>query len=50
METDAQLYEIFRDHPEWIADLMNEPFPEPSLFRSVTIKKVERRLDGLPYR
>ena len=47
METDAQLYEIFRDHPEWIADLMNEPFAEPSTFRSITIKKVERRLDGL---
>lgn len=47
METDAHLYEIFRDHPEWIGDLMNEPFPEPGKFRSITIKKVERRLDGL---
>jgi predicted transposase YdaD len=47
MDTDAQLYELFRDHPEWIADSMNDPFPEPAIFRSVTIKKIERRLDGL---
>ncbi len=47
MDTDAQLYELFRDHPEWIADMMNSPFPEPAVFRSVTIKKSERRLDGL---
>jgi predicted transposase YdaD len=47
MQTDIQLYEIFCQHPEWIADLMNEPFPEPSTFRSITLKKVERRLDGL---
>jgi hypothetical protein len=26
---------------------MNDPFPEPAIFRSVTIKKIERRLDGL---
>ncbi len=47
MDTDAQLYEIFRDNPEWISDLMNEPFPEPCIFRSITIKKSERRFDGL---
>jgi len=47
METDAHLYEIFRDHPEWIGDLMNEPFPEPGEFRSITVKSAERRLDGL---
>lgn len=47
MDTDAQLYELFRDHPEWIADSMNDPFPEPAIFRSVTIKKIERGLDGL---
>lgn len=47
METDEPLYEIFRHHPEWIADLMNDPFPEPGTFRSVTVKKGERRLDGL---
>jgi hypothetical protein len=32
MKTDTPLYEIFHQHPEWIADLMNEPFPEPSTF------------------
>ncbi|MBP7950699.1 MAG: DUF2887 domain-containing protein [Verrucomicrobiales bacterium] len=47
METDAQFYEMFRLHPEWIADLMNNPFPEPARFESVTIKRLERRVDGL---
>jgi predicted transposase YdaD len=47
MNTDTQLYEIFRDHPEWIGDLMNDPFPEPGEFCSLKVKKSERRLDGL---
>ena len=47
MQTDIPLHEIFTRHPEWIADAMNEPFPEPCTFSSPVIKRVERRLDGL---
>jgi predicted transposase YdaD len=46
METDSKFFEIFRSHPEWIADLMNDPFPDPAEFLSITTKRAERRLDG----
>jgi predicted transposase YdaD len=47
MKTDIPLHEIFTEHPNWIADAMNEPFPVPSTFTSPVLKSMERRLDGL---
>ncbi len=47
MKTDESLYEIFCQHPEWIADMLNEPTTAPGTFSSPIIKKSERRLDGL---
>lgn len=47
METDTPLYEIFRSHPEWLSDLMNAPTTVAGNFESITIKRLERRLDGL---
>ncbi len=41
METDLKLFEIFSNHPEWIADLMNDPDPEPAadIYRQLKTSK-----------
>jgi predicted transposase YdaD len=47
MKTDVLFHQIFKLHPEWIYDLLGEPCPGPCTFESITVKQLERRLDGL---
>ena len=47
MKTDKQLYRIFEANPDWIFQLARLPSPGKSSLRSVTIKSLERKADGV---
>lgn len=47
MRTDKQLYKIFEAVPEWIFQLAGLPSPGKSTLRSLAIKALERRADGV---
>jgi predicted transposase YdaD len=47
MKTDKELYRIFEVAPEWVFELAGLPSPGKSTLRSVTIKALERRADGV---
>jgi predicted transposase YdaD len=47
METDKQIYEVFQAVPEWLYLLLGEPAPSGCRFESITVKAIERRIDGV---
>ena len=47
MKTDKELYRIFEVAPEWVFELAGLPSPGKSTLRSVTVKALERRADGV---
>jgi len=47
METDKQLYGIFRAKPEWVFLLARLPPVGKCVMRSLTVKPLERRSDGV---
>jgi predicted transposase YdaD len=47
MRTDKQLLRIFETEPDWIFQLTGMPSPGASTLRSLTIKALERRADGV---
>jgi predicted transposase YdaD len=47
MKTDKHLYLLFHRHPEWLFDMLGEPAPAASTFESITVKALERRIDGV---
>jgi hypothetical protein len=47
MRTDTQLFKVFSAQPEWVFQLANLPSPGASTFKSLTIKALERRTDGV---
>jgi hypothetical protein len=47
MKTDKQLYRVFEVAPEWAFELAGLPSPGKSTLRSITIKALERRADGV---
>jgi predicted transposase YdaD len=47
MKTDKELYRIFEVAPEWVFELAGLPSPGRSKLRSVTLKELERRTDGV---
>jgi predicted transposase YdaD len=48
VETDKQLFSIFRAGPHWLFELLDMPTPAGGCkFESITIKALETRLDGL---
>jgi predicted transposase YdaD len=47
MRTDKQLLRIFETAPEWIFELTGLPSPGASTLKSLTVKALERRADGV---
>ncbi len=47
METDKQLYRIFGAEPEWVFQLAGLPSVGKCAMRSLTVKTLERRTDGV---
>lgn len=47
MKTDKQLFKVFQACPEWLYLLAKQPSPGNCRFDSLTVKELERRLDGL---
>jgi hypothetical protein len=47
MRTDKELFQVFAACPEWLFLLTGLPSPGPSTLRSVTVKELECRMDGL---
>ena len=47
MKTDKELYRIFEVAPEWVFELAGLPSPGKSTLRSMTVKALERRADGV---
>ena len=47
MKTDKELFRIFEVAPEWVFELAGLPSPGKSTLRSVTVKALERRADGV---
>jgi predicted transposase YdaD len=47
METDKQLYRVFGAHPAWIFELSGLPPVGNCTMRSLTVKTLERRSDGV---
>lgn len=47
MRTDKQIHQIFAANPEWIFELTGLPSPGPCQFRSVSLKAIEQRADGV---
>jgi hypothetical protein len=47
MKTDKELYRIFEVVPEWVFELVGLPSPGKSTLRSITVKALERRADGV---
>ncbi len=47
MRTDKELFRIFEVAPEWVFELAGLPSPGKSELRSVTVKALERRADGV---
>ena len=47
MKTDKELYRIFEVAPEWVFELAGLPSPGKSTLRSVVVKALERRADGV---
>lgn len=47
MRTDKQLLRIFETAPEWIFELSGLPSPGTSTLKSLTVKALERRADGV---
>ena len=47
MKTDKELYRIFDVAPEWVFELAGLPSPGKSTLRSMTVKALERRADGV---
>lgn len=47
MKTDKELYRVFEACPEWVFLLTQLPSPGNCRMRSVTVKELELRLDGL---
>ena len=47
MKTDKELYRIFEVAPEWVFELAGLPSPGKSTLRSITVKALERRPDGV---
>ena len=47
MKTDKELYMIFEVAPEWVFELAGLPLPSKSTLRSVTVKALDRRADGV---
>ncbi len=47
MKTDKELYRIFEVVPEWVFELAGLPSPGKSTLRSITVKALERRADGV---
>ena len=47
MKTDKELYQNFEVAPEWVIELAGLPSPGKSTLRSVTVKALERRADGV---
>jgi predicted transposase YdaD len=47
LKTDKELYRIFEVAPEWVFELAGLPSPGKSTLKSVTVKALERRADGV---
>ena len=47
MKTDKELYRIFEVAPEWVFELAGLPSPGKSTLRSITVKALEKRADGV---
>ncbi len=47
METDKQLYRVFAAHPQWVFQLAGLPPVGKCAMRSLTVKSMERRTDGV---
>lgn len=47
METDKQLYRVFGVQPEWVFELARLPPVGKCMMRSLTVKTLERRTDGV---
>lgn len=47
METDKQLYRVFGAQPEWVFQLARLPPVGKCAMRSLTVKRLERRSDGV---
>ena len=47
MRTDKQLLRVFETAPQWIFELTGLPSPGASTLKSLTVKALERRADGV---
>ncbi len=47
METDKQLYRVFAAEPQWVFQLAGLPPVGKCTMRSLTVKTLERRTDGV---
>jgi predicted transposase YdaD len=47
LRTDKQLYKIFEAEPEWVFQLTGIPSPGASTLRSLAVKALERKADGV---
>jgi len=47
METDKQLYRVFSAQPQWVFELAELPPVGKCAMRSLTVKTLERRADGV---
>lgn len=47
MQTDKQIFQVFQAQPSWLFELTGLPSPGRCELRSLTVKELERRADGL---
>jgi hypothetical protein len=50
METDKQLYRVFGAQPAWVFELAGLPPVGKCAMRSLTVKTLERRSDGVRWK